>query len=157
MWKFNLLVLLSLVPRVDGRELWVRGWRPAPAGLTSTNSLSKSMETSQRVGHYLKCLCGQQKQITGAIIKGVPKNLKAKSIFLLLQSLNKAHPDTPEGGIIINDYPSRALAPMQYADIQSAYVPNQLGDIRAVIYCQKYVLLHVMKQNTLSQSLSTSI
>lgn len=78
MWKFNLLVLLSLVPRVDGRELWVQGWRAAPAGLTSTNSLSKSMETSQRVGHYLNCLRGQRKQIMGAVIKGVPKKPQSK-------------------------------------------------------------------------------
>lgn len=80
------------------------------------------------------------------------KNPKTKSNFLLIQSLNKAQPDTPEGGTTINDYPSRALAPMQYAD----YNP-MLGDMWAVIYCQKYVPLHVMKQNMLSQSLSTSI
>lgn len=33
--------------RVDGRDLWVQGWRAAPAGLNLTNSLSKSMERSQ--------------------------------------------------------------------------------------------------------------
>lgn len=52
------------------------------------------------------------------------KNPKTKSNFLLIQSLNKAQPDTPEGGTTINDYPSRALAPMQYAD----YNP-MLGDM----------------------------
>lgn len=39
---------------------WVKAWREA------------------RVGHYLKCLCGQGKQIIGAIIKGVPKHPQSK-------------------------------------------------------------------------------
>lgn len=46
MLKFNLCVLLALVLRVGGRELWVQAeelgplaWRGVPAGLNSTNSL----------------------------------------------------------------------------------------------------------------------
>lgn len=60
----------------------------------------------------------------GAIIKGVLKKPKAKSNLSLLQSQNKAQPNSPEGGIFINDYTHRVLAPTPYAD----YNP-MLGDI----------------------------
>lgn len=38
MLKSNLSVLLSLVPRVGGGELWVQGWRAGPSGLESCPS-----------------------------------------------------------------------------------------------------------------------
>lgn len=50
----------------------------------------------------------------GAIVKGVFKKPKAKSTFLLLQSLNKTLTNTPTGGITINDYTYRVLAQMEY-------------------------------------------
>lgn len=76
------------------------------------------------MGSYLTYSSVDRERGVCELSQKVPeKKSKTTLNFLLLQSLNKAQKNTLKGGIAINDYTSRVLAPIQYAD----YSP-MLGD-----------------------------
>lgn len=160
--NINWLLLIFTLPVLlqqpgGGRELWVQGWRAATAGfiqLIPSVRPSTSSQTIKRAGNYLNYFSvGKGSRVIGPTTKDENKQNQQSQIKLFTApKQSQAWPNSPCGGMAINDYTSRALAPTQYAD----YNPV-LADIWAMIHCQKYVPLRVMKQNMLSQLLSASI